>query len=568
VHRWVGHNIFECRKAKREKLGEDGKRDGKQGNGNNESSSQDRSQQSYQPSFTYPSYPHSSNTANHIANVTHFIEANTTEISHPDDWIVDSGANAYITPHKTDLYSYVKTKIGQVKGFTGNLTTVVGKGSMTLTDGNGKQLHLNNVCYCPGSQYRILSFMKFRTEFHLSFQFTGWETYTFGASNGFAVHGRSVNNIMHLSLGSQPDSINAVTTRRAATEAQRSSLKRKHNEINEQTPSDLELNDDDDDDLASQPSDTSLQDKPTGLQNKPTGLQSEPSPTATQPTSPLGCSPQNLWHLRFGHAPTTALRKLRLIKSLFDSRTCHPFLRAKKTCRPFRSSESREKEKLGRVHSDVSGPFTESVKNKSIYNLLFLDEATQWLKTYSINDRSSTTVAEKFREYLASVERKTGLKLKRLRVNGGREYKGDLTPECNGKAERMNRTLNSMVRAMVAQANMPNSFWAEAMKTATYLRNRLPTTALKDDIPYERWYGKPLRKQDVKLPKPFGCIVWDEIPEEDRKRKGKRVAKHLDRGTRGCFLGYVSSTTFLYWNFAQKAIVHSVNLTFHETEFP
>jgi hypothetical protein len=30
----------------------------------------------------------------------------------------------------------------------------------------------------------------------------------------------------------------------------------------------------------------------------------------------------------------------------------------------------------------------------------------------------------------------------------------------------------------------------------------------------------------------------------------------------------VSSTTFLYWNFAWKTIVHSISLTFHETEFP
>jgi hypothetical protein len=55
------------------------------------------------------------------------------------------------------------------------------------------------------------------------------------------------------------------------------------------------------------------------------------------------------------------------------------------------------------------------------------------------------------------------------------------------------------------------------MKTATYLQNRLSTAALKDGIPYEHWYGKSLQKQDLKLLKPFGYIVWDEIPEEDRK---------------------------------------------------
>jgi len=54
----------------------------------------------------------------------------------------------------------------------------------------------------------------------------------------------------------------------------------------------------------------------------------------------------------------------------------------------------------------------------------------------------------------------------------------------NGKAERINRTLNNMVRMMLAQANMLNSFWAEAMRTATYLWNRLPNSAINDKIPY------------------------------------------------------------------------------------
>ena len=33
----------------------------------------------------------------------------------------------------------------------------------------------------------------------------------------------------------------------------------------------------------------------------------------SSPSSPLRCNPQNLWHLRFGHASTTALRKLKSI---------------------------------------------------------------------------------------------------------------------------------------------------------------------------------------------------------------------------------------------------------------
>jgi len=88
---------------------------------------------------------------------------------------------------------------------------------------------------------------------------------------------------------------------------------------------------------------------------------------------------------------------------------------------------------------------------------------------------------------------------------------------------------------MLAQVNMPNSFWAPAMKAATYLRHRLPSSAIDDGIPYERWYGKPLQKKDLKLLKPFGCIVWDNVPKDNRKKH--RRNKLFDHGTKGCFAG-------------------------------
>jgi hypothetical protein len=240
-HQRNGQTIFECKDAKKEKDGNNGGENEKWNSGN-DGSRQSRSE-SYQPGFSFPSYPSS-------VNVT-LIEANSsTEIStDPDDWIVDSGANAFITPYKSDLRYYVEAKVGQVKGFTGKQTNVIGKGSMTVTDPNGNRLTLHNVCYCPSSQYRILSFMKFRRECRLNFEFTGWESFTFKAANGFEVHGESFNDIMHISLGCQPE-INVVTTRRASAEA-RNSLKRKHDVVDVQTPSDPENGDDNIDELGS-----------------------------------------------------------------------------------------------------------------------------------------------------------------------------------------------------------------------------------------------------------------------------------------------------------------------------
>ncbi|KAL0428049.1 UNVERIFIED_CONTAM: Copia protein [Sesamum latifolium] len=45
----------------------------------------------------------------------------------------------------------------------------------------------------------------------------------------------------------------------------------------------------------------------------------------------------------------------------------------------------------------------------------------------------------------------------------------------NGVAERRNRTLLDMVRSMMASSKLPKSLWIEALKTAVYILNRVPT---------------------------------------------------------------------------------------------
>ena len=88
------------------------------------------------------------------------------------------------------------------------------------------------------------------------------------------------------------------------------------------------------------------------------------------------------------------------------------------------------------------------------------------------------------------VERETGRVLKTLRSDNGGEYtssefqlylkKEGIThkftvprsPEQNGVAKRLNRTLLEAVRSMLVGAQLSQSFWAEALTTAVYLRNR------------------------------------------------------------------------------------------------
>src|SRR5204862_3954818 len=97
------------------------------------------------------------------------------------------------------------------------------------------------------------------------------------------------------------------------------------------------------------------------------------------------------------------------------------------------------------------------------------------------------------------------------------EHVPPYSPQSNGKAERLNRTLNEHVRAMLFQANMPKSFWAEAITTAAYLINRLPSDAINGQIPYELWRNKSLTPRDLQALKPFGCIVHYQIPDTPSK---------------------------------------------------
>ena len=114
-------------------------------------------------------------------------------------------------------------------------------------------------------------------------------------------------------------------------------------------------------------------------------------------------------------------------------------------------------------------------------------------------------VFDRFLECKAMVEKASGQKLKILRTDNGGEYTSNKfeeflksegichectvpkTPEQNGVAERLNRTLAETVRAMLIDSKLPQKFWAEALLTAVYLKNQSPTKALEGMTPYEAW---------------------------------------------------------------------------------
>lgn len=101
------------------------------------------------------------------------------------------------------------------------------------------------------------------------------------------------------------------------------------------------------------------------------------------------------------------------------------------------------------------------------------------------------------------------------------------TADQNGLAERYNRTILERIVAMLADAKLNDTWWAEAAVTANYVTNRVPQRG-KETTPYEAFHGK---RPDVGHLRVFGCRAWAYNPAEVRR-------KMQPRAKQGVFMGY------------------------------
>uniref|UniRef100_A0A2N9EHM3 Integrase catalytic domain-containing protein n=1 Tax=Fagus sylvatica TaxID=28930 RepID=A0A2N9EHM3_FAGSY len=90
------------------------------------------------------------------------------------------------------------------------------------------------------------------------------------------------------------------------------------------------------------------------------------------------------------------------------------------------------------------------------------------------------------------------------------------TPQQNGIAERKNGPILAIARALMLQMNVPKLFWADAVLTAAYLLNRMPSRILKGKSPFEMFF--PGKNPFSVPPRVFGCVsfVHNHSPNRDK----------------------------------------------------
>ena len=130
---------------------------------------------------------------------------------------------------------------------------------------------------------------------------------------------------------------------------------------------------------------------------------------------------------------------------------------------------------------------------------------------------------KKVAEFKTMVETQTSRKVKRVRSDQALEFHSKQVTEFakkygiiletsaiyaheqNGKAERMNKPLTDMARMTMIESCLPEALWAEALRTACHVRNRIVSGLPRSDkptTPFKAYYGQ---KPEVQHMRPFGC---------------------------------------------------------------
>jgi len=220
-----------------------------------------------------------------------------------------------------------------------------------------------------------------------------------------------------------------------------------------------------------------------------------------------------LWHRRFNHLGSENLKLAAtmvdgMLSSVADANrvngtVCVQCVDGKMVQSPSpRSSTATPKCEL--VHTDIGGPLTEALGD-SLYFMTALEASTGFITATPIKKKKMAPEVLKTR--ITQLETLTGVKVKRFRLNGAKEYvsnnlkawyedKGITSAmtapyksQQNGKAKRVNRTLMERVRAALLDAGAEEKMWAEALASVVHVLNRSPKAGL-DVTPLEALTGR------------------------------------------------------------------------------
>ncbi|KAM2882470.1 hypothetical protein COP2_015447 [Malus domestica] len=253
-----------------------------------------------------------------------------------------------------------------------------------------------------------------------------------------------------------------------------------------------------------------------------------------------------LWHQRLAHPFDPVMSKL-FPNYCTNTHECEICQMSKATRLPFVPSKSRTSKPFEVVHSDIWGPSRVESFDGYKYFVTFIDDYSRVTWLYLLKSKSEVFTA--FQDFHKLITNHFSSKIFTLRSDNGTEYTsynlsnylsshGILhqtscvgTPQQNGVAERKNRDLLEKTRSLMFQMQVPKRLWSQALLTAAYIINRLPTRVLNSKSHFEVMKG---RTADLTHFRIFGCTCYVHVQANHRDKLEPRAIKCV-------FMGYSSS---------------------------
>ncbi|CAH9077265.1 unnamed protein product [Cuscuta europaea] len=307
-----------------------------------------------------------------------------------------------------------------------------------------------------------------------------------------------------------------------------------------------------------------------------------PFPATYQPPASLALKTTlvsgPVWHNRLGHCGDHIL--LSLTKNKFISSTstfshdCVSCKLGKSHRIPFQDVIHNFIASLQLIHSYVwQSPILSNLEFK--YYVSFIDDFSRFTWVYPMHKKSE--VFTHFCNFQNLVENLFDCKIKCFQSDGGGEFVNSSfqnhflkcgilfrkscpdTPAQNGVAERKHRHLLELARTLLQEAKLPPTFWVDALYTATYIINRLPTSILRGLSSFEILFQK---SPDYNFFRVFGCACFPNFVASSSNKLSPRSIMCV-------FLGYAPGYKGYGCLNPRTGRVYIIrDVVFHETSFP
>jgi len=278
-------------------------------------------------------------------------------------------------------------------------------------------------------------------------------------------------------------------------------------------------------------------------------------------TASLGDEIQNQWHARLCHQGPSVMKAVaRTLELKMNTPKCQCVIcaraKAKRKAIGKKGDVQYKAVRAGEaLHADVVGkisvydPITKTRKEcpthaGCLYALIITDEFSHYVWVFLLHSKDEASIHIK--NLIEFIYNKRGKRINRFHSDGGGEFiNKDLenyfklwaihytqsppnTPQLNGLAERMNRTMFEMTRCVLLHAACNPNFWGEALLWAMHVYNSTPHPVINFNIPSEVMFLYTFKLDRLRV---WGCDVLVLLNDV-------AITKVTDRTWKGVLIGW------------------------------